>query len=236
MSKPIMTIIGFGPMGKKLTALFSKAFEVRVSSSGNVKDNVDALGATTVNDLEQCLLESNYIFLAIPIHALPGMIEQINKNARSDSIVIDCCSARLKAEKYLNSLKFQHYGLHELKTGELCVIGDIDDFMRSFFKSQNVRLTALSAEEHDRLNAIIGLGHFIGLSLDKYLTDDQKNILGGIGSGSLLIELMERLSSNTSTTWAETQIDNPFTEEIRRGFIKDLEEYNLSLSKGNYLF
>jgi len=236
MSKPVMTIIGFGPMGKKFTALFSTAFDVYVSSSRNLVGKVEELGATVVNDLDECLIKSDYVFLAIPVHALPGIVTRINDNANPDTIVVDCCSARLAAEKYLNNLNFQHYGLHELKTGEFCVIGNIDSHMKSFFQEKNIQLTGMSPEDHDRYNAIIGLGHFIGLSLEKHLADYQIDILGGIGSGGFLVRLMERLKGNTNTTYLETQIDNPFTEQIRKEFIKAMENYNRTLSKGNYPF
>ena len=46
MPKPIMTIIGFGPMGKRFACLFSQDFDVRVSSSRNVTQEAADAGVT----------------------------------------------------------------------------------------------------------------------------------------------------------------------------------------------
>ena len=50
MSKPIITVVGFGPMGERFTRLFSSDMNVRVSSSRNVEEAVTEIGATIVTD------------------------------------------------------------------------------------------------------------------------------------------------------------------------------------------
>jgi hypothetical protein len=65
-----------------------------------------------------------------------------------------------------------------------------------------IKATAKSLKEW---STIIGLGHFIELPLGEFLTDQEKDILAGIGSGSKLVELIHHLGRNSPTTWREFQ-------------------------------
>jgi prephenate dehydrogenase len=140
------------------------------------------------------------------------------------------------AEQMLSNLNCQHFGIHDLKTGEFCVTGSINQEMTRFFAHHNIKLTTVSPEEHDRTNAVIGLGHFLGLALGKFLRSKQKDILLGMGSGAKLMALVHHLESNSPTTWRETQIDNRFTKDIRISFLEALTQYHDSLSNGEYPF
>jgi prephenate dehydrogenase len=230
MSKSIMTIIGFGPMGKRFTRLFSQDLDVRVSSSRNVKQEVTAIGGTIATDLYSAISLSDYIFLAVPLQVLPGLITEVNTYGRDDAVVIDCCSARVPAERILCGLNCRHFGMHDVKGGEFCITGDINTEMTDFFNRNNIATSLMSPEEHDRINAVIGLGHFVGLSLGKFLNSSEKDILSGMGSGSKLMALVNHIAGNSPTTWRETQIDNEFTKEIRALFLNALNQYHNGLS------
>jgi len=232
MQKLSMTVIGFGPMGKRFTKLFSNDFEVIVSSSRKVSIEVEKLGAKQTNDRQESISKSDFVFLAVPINALSPLVFEINKFSKENTIIIDCCSARILAEKELQKLQRNHFGLHDIKKGEYCVIGNIDTRIESFFRRNEIGIREVSAEEHDQLNAIIGLGHFIGLTIGKHLSQNQLEVLGGIGSGSLLVELSNGLKGNSQTTWEETQIDNPYTKILRKELISAFQKYDKSLEKG----
>ncbi len=234
--KQTMTIVGFGRMGKRFTKLFALHLAVTVYSSRNISHEVGRLNATYNPSFEESISLSKYILLAVPINVLDTFIERLNKVIDEKSIVIDCCSARISAEEKLSKLKCKHFGIHDIKSNEFCIIGDAEEEIIDILKSQDIGIRVITAEEHDRLNSIIGLGHFVGLSLDSLLTEDEKEVLSGIGSGSLLIQLMDRLRANSSTTWKETQIDNPFTKARRESLIKTLVEYDKKLSQGEFPF
>ena len=236
MSKPIMSIIGFGPMGKRFTRLFSKDFDVRVCSSRNVKKEAVAMGAAIVSERQLAIAKARYIFLAVPLKILPEMIEDVNTHAKAGVVVIDCCSARVEAERVMQNLNHQHFGMHDVKSGEYCITGDIDDLMTAFFRKNAIPVVHVSPEEHDRINAVIGIGHFIGLSLDRFLSRKEKDILSGAGSGAKLMSLINGLVGNTPTTWQETQIDNQFTKEMRVSFLGAINQYHTELSNGEYPF
>ena len=231
-----MTVVGFGPMGKRFTRLFSSDFNVRVSSSRNVGKEVAEIGVTVVTDRCSALASSDYIFLSVPLMALPPLVDEVNTYSKDDAVIIDCCSARTPAEQSLSRLNRRHFGMHDIKKDEYCITGDINDEMTEFFQSRGISINYMSPEEHDRINAVIGLGHFVGLSLGHFLSDDEKDILAGIGSGSMVMALVNHLVGNSPTTWRETQVDNQFTKERRAKLIKALIQYHDSLSNGEYPF
>lgn len=236
MPKPIMTIVGFGPMGKRFARLFSQDYDVLVSSSRNVEVEIIDAGATIADDRHSAMSVSDYIFLAVPLTALPELIDEVNTYGKADAVVIDCCSARVPAEQALLRLNCRHFGMHDVRSGEYCITAEIDEGMKAFFHRHGIPITNVSPEEHDRINAIIGLGHFIGLSLGRFLSKEEKDILSGIGSGAKLMSLVNRLARNTPTTWRETQMDNLFTKDMRASFLNALHLYHKALSDGEYPF
>jgi prephenate dehydrogenase len=236
MPKLIMAIVGFGPMGRRFTRLFAQEFDVRVTSSRDVEHEVVDLGGVIANDRCSIISSSDYIVLAVPLTALPELIDEVNIHAKADAVVMDCCSARVPAEQALQVLNHQHFGLHDVRSGEYCVTGEIDEVMVSFFERHGIGIKRVSAEEHDRLNAVVGLGHFIGLSMGRFLCEGQKDILSGIGSGAKLMSLVNGLARNTPTTWRETQIDNQYTRDLRESFLDALMHYHEVLSSGEYPF
>ena len=236
MSKPIMTVIGFGPMGKRFTRLFSSDINVLVSSSRNVQEEVAEIGATLVADRGHALASSDYIFLSVPLTALPALIDEVNTYSKDDAVIVDCCSARVPAEQLLSRLNRRHFGMHDIKKDEYCITGEINDEMTEFFHRRGISINCMSPEEHDRINAVIGLGHFVGLSLGHFLSDYEKDLLAGIGSGSKVMALVSHFVGNSPTTWRETLVDNQFTKERRTELIKAFIQYHDSLSNGEYPF
>ena len=126
--------------------------------------------------------------------------------------------------------------MHDIKSGEYCITGKIDNGMVSFFKRHDISINQISAEKHDQLNAVIGMGHFIGLALGQFSSDEQKDILSGIGSGSKLMLLVNGLAGNSPTTFRETQMDNKYTIEARQSLLDALNQYHRALSEGVYPF
>lgn len=234
--KPTMTIVGFGPMGKRFTNIFQNEFEVQISSTRNISQELANFKASYVKDRESALSKANYIFLAIPLSALSELVREINIHALDDVVVIDCCSARVPAERLLEKLHCKHFGIHDLKSGEYCITGKINSEMSDFFYRNKITTQEMSAEEHDKINSIIGVGHFIGLSLDTYLSREEREVLAGISSGSKLLALVDHFTGNESATWSETQIENEYTKKKRADLLKALNDYHDALTDGHYPF
>jgi prephenate dehydrogenase len=223
-------------MGKKFARLFSSEMEVRVSSSRDVAAEAAAIGAAVVSDRAAALASSDYIFLAVPLNALPGLIEEANAVSKTSVVVIDCCSARVPAEQAFSRLNRRHFGIHNVAKGEYCITGGINEEMIRFFRLHGIGIRCMAGDEHDRTNAVIGLAHFIGLSLGQFLGKDERDILSGMGSGAKAVALADHFAGTSSTTWRETQIDNPFTSRRRNEFIEALVQYHKALCNGEYPF
>jgi len=113
-------------MGKCFANLFAKDFDVHVSSSSDVKKEITNAGATIAFNRCSAISNSDYIFLVVPLSALPELIAEVNEFANETAVVIDCCSARVPAEQMLSHLNCQHFGIHDVRTGEFSITGSIN--------------------------------------------------------------------------------------------------------------
>lgn len=218
-------------MGHWFTKLFCQGFDVQVISSRDVKDEVVGLGARYVTNFGKAISESDYIVIAAPVDALDSIVDRINKYVKPDSVVIDSCSARMAAEEKLSRLKCQWFGLH----GSI-VLGSPDPRIMEYLQGQGYNYQQMTAEEHDKLITTIGLVHFVNMVFDLYLRDEDKKELKSGTVGPLLLKSIEHMRNNSSATYRETQLLNPFMENRRKEFLKVLKEYAEYLDKGEFPF
>ena len=152
--RPKMTIIGFGRMGKRFTEVFAEGFDVQVVSSRNVAAEVERLGAECTRDFGEAIRSTDYIFIAVPIYALDSVVRRINRYVRSDAVAFDICSARAVTEGKLQQLRCKHFGIH---SGG--VFGEPEQVILNYLKTKGYIFQAMSAQEHDEANAVVGLAH-----------------------------------------------------------------------------
>jgi prephenate dehydrogenase len=229
--RPTLTIIGFGRMGKKFTEVFAEGFDVQVVSSRDVKTEVERLGAKYVEDFGGAIRSSDYIFIAVPIYALDSVVHHINQYVRPDTVAFDMCSARMVAAKKLQQLRCKHFGIHGGG-----VFGEPDPVILNYLRTRGYTFQAMSAQEHDEANAVVGLAHFIGMVLDSHLEHKDKQEFTQSPAASYLLRLIEHLRRNSPATYWETQICNPFTKDKRKELITAFIEYDKCLSEGEFPF
>ena len=229
MDLPNMLVIGFGRMGRKFAEVFSERFDVYVASSRNVSDAVAEIGCNQAGSFSQAVSAAEYLFIAVPIHALDEVIKQVNSYVRPDAIAFDMCSARVVAGKKMEKLSCKWFGLH---AGG--VFGEADSRIIEFLSEKGYRYQPMSAHEHDRRNSINALAHFIGMTLDEFLSEKDKEAFGPAGSN--LVKLIDHLRSNAPATYWESQICNPYTSEQRNRLVSAFAEYSDRLSDGDFPF
>ena len=149
---------------------------------------------------------------------------------------MDCCTARIAAEKELLNINRKSFGLPELHGVEIPVIGNPDRRIEEFFSRKGCRLKRTTAEEYDKNGIIIGIAHFLGNALDLSLNPTERAHLAGAKSGSFLIQLIEHLKTNSPTTYRETQVLNPYMSQARKRFIGDLKRIDEELDSGMFSF
>lgn len=218
-------------MGHWFTKLFSQGFDVQVISSRDVKDEVAGLGARCVTKFGKAITESDYIVIAAPVYALGSIVDRINEYVKPDSVIIDSCSARIAAEEKLSRLKCHWFGLH----GSI-VLGSPDPRIMEYLQGQGYNYQQMTAEEHDKLSTTVGLVHFVNMVFDSYLRDEDKKELKSGTVGPLLLKSIEHMRNNSSATYRETQLLNPFMENRRKEFLEVLKEYAECLDKGEFPF
>ncbi len=234
--KKSLCVIGWGRMGRNAARLFWPGFQVTVISRRDVRQEVEATDAVLAERRDRALKEANYVFLAIPVDIIPKWTERINRYTPSDCVIIDCCTARVAAEKALKEIKRERFGLPELSQGTIPVIGKPDEKIADYLKIWGCNLQPMNAEEYDRDTTSAGIAHFIGMALDLYLNDSQRTQLRKARSGSFLLQLIEHLKSNSPTTYRETQTLNPFMSKARKELVKALEKTRGDLDEGTFRF
>ncbi len=231
-----MCIIGFGRMGKRAAHIFSRRFTVSIISSRNIVEEAITTGATQADNPEEEIARSNFIFLAVPVNVLGLWISRINDYSPPDCIVIDCCTARIAAEKELSSLQRTRFAIPEIGPGISPVIGTPDKRIADFLKNQGCVLRPETAQEYDKNNVDSGIAQFLGIALDLYLDVSQRTRLKKSAAGSFLLKMIEHMKSNSSSTYRENQMMNPYMAEARNKLIIALQNINKELTEGTFRF
>ncbi len=112
MDNSRMLVIGFGRIGQRFAEIFCEHFDVHISSTRNVAGDIEAIGAKPVNDFEETVSFAQYIFIAVPIHALDEVISKVNEHVNPRTWAFDMCSARIVAQEKMSALKCRWFGLH----------------------------------------------------------------------------------------------------------------------------
>ena len=229
MGLPNMVVIGLGRMGRKFAEIFSEGFEVHVISSRNVSDIVAEIGCDQASSFSQAVSDAEYLFLPVPIHALDEVIEKVNSYVRPNAVAFEMCSARVVAGQKMEKLSCNWFGLH---AGG--IFGDGDSRIIEFLAEKGYRYRPMSADEHDRRNSINSLAHFVGMTLDELLSEEDRSALGPAGSN--LVKLIDHLRSNAPVTYWESQICNPYAKDQRTKLVSAFEAYSERLSAGEFPF
>lgn len=229
---PRMTIIGFGRMGKRCAATFSKGFSVDVLSRRDVKQEAKARGVHQSMDVEYSLSSADYVFLAVPIDALEGWIPAINLHTAPSCVVMDCCTVRLAARARLEGLERPHFGLPEIGGVDLPVDGEIDGRIEAYLKAQGARVYPMPPAG----KPVSGIAHFIGMALDLHLEEEDRARLAGGGAGQCLLGLIQHLKTNSPATYRETQLLEPGMSARRKEVIAWLQAVDEELDRGVFRF
>ncbi len=231
MTKPGMTIIGFGRIGRRFAEIFKDGFVVGVSSSRDVAEEVISIGAHCVEDFGEAVSSSDYIFVAVPIHALDSVVSRVNEYVQPATWVFDMCSARVATAKKMSALKCKWFGLH---AGG--VFGEAPLQIMDCLAEKGYRFRPMTPEEHDKRNSVVAMVHFVGMAADSILSESDRQILSTSPAATNLLKLIDHLRKNAPDTYWESQICNAFTANQRKRLLEGLAEYAGELDKGRFPF
>lgn len=226
-----MLVIGFGRIGQRFAKIFCEHFDVYVSSTRDVAQDIEAIGAKPISNFEGTVSSAQYIFIAVPIHALNGVISKVNEHVNPNTWAFDMCSARIAAQEKMSALKCRWFGLH---AGG--IFGEPSESILDTLVQHGLRYQPMTAETHDKENSITAMAHFVGLGLDYLMNEYDRTRFQSSPAARNLMKLIEHLKNNAPDTYWESQICNPFAQEQRRRLLKGFQELDCALASGEFPF
>lgn len=222
-------IIGYGRFGQVLTKLLSQDFELRIFDP-TIKDNNNPLFAD-----EESVLQSETLFIAVPIHEFETVIKNISPKISSDTTIIDVCSIKIHPveimKKYLpekvgiiathpmfgpDSIDAKdrlNFMMHNVRDLHHCY-----DIWKTFFSGKGFNIIEITPDEHDRLAAESqSIIHFIARILNDFGIHPTPIDTQGFKD---LLTLVENNCHDTWALFSDLQNYNPYAKDM----IKKLEQ------------
>ena len=215
-------IIGFGRFGKILAAILQKGFDVFAFDHKPITD-MNGIHFTSLKKV----IQSETIFICVPIRALKNVIISIKNNINPKSTIIDVCSVKLFPkkimEKYLpNNIGYiaTHplFGPDSFQTNKNLKmmaypekdIYNLFNFWKQFFSGQGIEIINIDPDTHDKLAANSqGITHFLGRSLKEF--GAKRSIIDTAGYRNLL-DLVNQTCNDTLELYEDLQTYNPYTK------------------------
>ena len=230
MSFKKIAILGPGLLGGSI-ALACQSAGMNVILWGRKDERVkatQAIGLEATTEISEAVHKADLIILAVPVGAMPAVVESIISHLEADALVTDVGSVKVSPHQSLRPLlKDRFIGSHpmagseqtgveaaraDLLQGAACVLTNEEDAasekvaaLESFWQSLGCRVEHLNAADHDR--AVARISHFphamAVLTADIGLkTGDEANLAGGGFRDT------SRVSSGEPAMWAEIMIEN----------------------------
>ncbi|HOJ49976.1 MAG TPA: prephenate dehydrogenase/arogenate dehydrogenase family protein [Spirochaetota bacterium] len=185
---------------------------------------------------------SDIILISVPINVTPLVIKEVAPFVNENSLLCDLTS--IKREPLSLMLKYSKssvVGLHPLfgpgiKSLKNQVIvmckgrGDYwYNFLKEMFEKEGAKVKESSAEEHDKMMAVIqGLTHFTFITITHVLKDLGIDIKESLEYSSpiyrLRIDMISRILNQNPSLYADISILNKETIRVIKNYIKNVKK------------
>jgi prephenate dehydrogenase len=232
--KPKFGIIGYGRFGKlwaKCLKPFGKVYIYQKTDSSKKLQE-------TIN--------TDFLFLLVPISQIADVCKQIKKHLTPKTVVVDACSVKeypvQMMKKYLpkgqpiiathplfgpDSVK--QFGLKNQRI-VVCPISAPKNTVTIFLgvlKKMQLEIIKTTEKHHDEQMAISqALVHFIGRGLEPLILKKQKISTPNYES---LLRLSSMVSNDTFQLFTDMQSYNKYTKQVRKKFVESLQKINSKL-------
>jgi len=232
-------IYGLGRFGSFWASTLSRVADVQAYSRSSLAPE----GVRFVSEEEVC--QSDLLFLCNSISSVGEVCRRIAPMLKKGMIVADTCSVKVHPLETMASRlpsSVQILGTHPMfgpDSGRNGVAGlpvvvcpsrigeaSLNEVLE-IFKSLQLRIENLTAEEHDREAAYSqGITHFIGRTLD--LLNLKPSRISTTGYEHLL-DIVEQTCNDKWQLFVDLQKFNPYTEEMRKNLHSSIEEMLVKL-------
>jgi prephenate dehydrogenase len=235
-----LTIIGFGNIGEVFTRELKSHFNITVGNRSDKSKLVKKLGVKFTRNIPKSVENADYVILAIPISEMRSVVKQIKESVPKNAVVLDCCAVKQIPLEIMAQLPCKIMGTHpqfrkvkSVKGKSIVLVGSVDSYFKRVLQEIGLKIIRMTAEEHDKNMAIVGLGGLIGLNLIKLLNPDERKIFkkhAGTASRHL-VELMELMEGNPLQVYEDIQRANPYSKKLRQDFIQALAKFDKQMDK-----
>lgn len=232
-------IVGQGRFGAALGALSAECgHEVFGYDAGG---GDAAPGVRPAADLAAVAAARELVVLAVPVAALPALLPKLAPLVPPDAILVDVASVKVAARDAFEKawtgpapwqLSHPLFGPASLRRHEadrrvvLCPNErwpDAEEKVRAYFASLGATILSYSPEAHDRaMAATHSLAFFIAKALNRVADPEAAPLAPP--SYRRLERVVDAVREDAGHLYESLQHDNPFAGEMRRAFIRALEE------------
>ena len=241
-----LSILGFGRFGQLLARELRTSFDVRVHDRESLEAVANTIGVQWVDRSEAC--SADVIVYAVPISALEAVVADTAELIQPGQTVMDVCSVKVHPkvvfETYLASrgadliLTHPLFGPDSASGGiaglpialhNLRAAPEVFAYWQHFFDELGLTTVVTTPEAHDREAAYTqGLTHLIGRMLEAMRLDAGPVATTGFRA---LLEVRNQTCNDTWELFRDLQAHNPYTSEMRRDLMEQLEKVSRDLDR-----
>ncbi len=215
---------GTGKMGRLFVPVFERAgFDVLVS------------GRKTALRNEDLAKDCDIVIVSVPIHDTCRVIAEIAPLMKSDQLLCDFTSLKVRPVEAMLASNASVIGLHPMfgptvsslrgQTIIVCPARTADTWtktLRQIFENEGAACTVTTPEEHDRMVAVVqGLTHYVTLCMADTVRRLGMDIRATQAFTSpvyqIELSLMGRLLSQDPALYADILQQNPFVPDVLAG-------------------
>jgi prephenate dehydrogenase len=238
-------IVGVGLIGGSIAlAALEKGYKVSLYEPIEKLDRFD--GAVPARDLTSLVQQSEIVFLAAPLAALPGIATALVPLVQPGQIVSDVASLKMPAVEALASALRQrcHYvpshpmagseksgsdsARKDLFAGAVTIVcpefareQSAADRIATFWEDLGTRVLFASAREHDEwVGAVSHFPHLLAVLLMKHIAESSPEMLQVAGTG---FKDMTRVAAGSPSLWIDILLAN------RATVVKHIRQFSAEL-------
>ena len=238
-------IIGFGQLGQFAAKHLKEYFKVFAADKFDKRKEAKEIGISFVSIEEAA--SKDIVIVSVPISQFENSFREIKDCFKKGALVLDVCSVKVKPAKIMEELAPTNVeiiathplfgpqsgasGIKGLKIVVCPIRTKRAEKVKRFLEKLGLKVIVTTPEEHDKQMAKTQiLGQFIARALINMDIQEQEITVPSFGK---LFELKNMLKEDSIELFKDIQKNNPFAEEIREEFFKEIEKVKSNLEKDN---
>lgn len=236
-------VIGLGSFGTFITTLLPESTTVL---GYDTQTHVESPSRIKRVALEE-MCQADAIILAVPLTAYEEVLKVLKPNLKSETLIIDICSVKVKSVQIIHNVLPNHpnllithplFGSHSARrstVGHHLIVtedtGALAEKVLAYCKDTlELEVHHMSAEEHDKIMARVHvLTFFVARGLNNMQLEETPFMTP---SYKMISDLIAFDNRNSDELFHTIQEGNPYASEIRQQFLDTFSTLATELDKG----